>query len=218
MSAVLKKEEEVVVAQKEVNVAKELKKLSVDVKLNPKTELVDDKLVVTFDENAYLANAEANGVSELEIKRVQKFHSEFLKNVVKATGEELISGYAKHKSATGFTMDMETTLGKVSLFGDKHTTHSVIYIEPDVTRLAVVDAWLQVQVYFKTTGDRTGKRNLSAGGDSVSLSIETAGITMVGENVIEFAGTLLPNIVNLYAIPDTDYTLPVDGVAADLKA
>lgn len=95
---------------------------------------------------------------------------------------------------------------------------SVIYIEPDVTRLAVVDAWLQVQVFFKTTGDRTGKRNLSAGGDSVSLSIETAGITMVGENVIEFAGTLLPNIVNLYAIPDTDYTLPTDGVAADLKA
>lgn len=95
---------------------------------------------------------------------------------------------------------------------------SVIYIEPDVTRLAVVDAWLQVQVFFKTTGDRTGKRNLSAGGDSVSLSIETAGITMVGENVMEFAGTLLPNITNLYAIPDTDYTLPTDGVAADLKA
>ena len=121
--------EEVVVAQKEVNVAKELKKLSVDVKLNPKTELVGDKLVVTFDEDTYLANAEANGVSELEIKRVQKFHSEFLKGVVKATGEELISGYAKHKAATGFTMDMETTLGKVSLFGDKHTTHSVKGVE-----------------------------------------------------------------------------------------
>lgn len=127
MSAELK--EEVVIAQKEVNVAKELKKLSVDVKLNPKTELVDDKLVVTFDEDTYLANAEANGVSELEIKRVQKFHSEFLKGVVKATGEELISGYPKHKTATGFTMDMETTLGKVSLFGDKHTTHSVKGVE-----------------------------------------------------------------------------------------
>ena len=127
MSAELK--EEVVIAQKEVNVAKELKKLSVDVKLNPKTELVDDKLVVTFDEDTYLANAEANGVSELEIKRVQKFHSEFLKGVVKATGEELISGYSKHKAATGFTMDMETTLGKVSLFGDKHTTHSVKGVE-----------------------------------------------------------------------------------------
>lgn len=95
---------------------------------------------------------------------------------------------------------------------------SVMYIEPDVTRLSVVDAWFQVQVYFKTTGDRTGKRNLSAGGDSVSLSIETAGITMVGENVIEFAQTLLPSINNLYAIPDTDYTLPIDGIAPELKA
>lgn len=95
---------------------------------------------------------------------------------------------------------------------------SVIYIEPDVTRLTVVDAWLQVQVYFKSTGDRTGKRNMSAGGDSVTLSIETAGITMSTDNVLEFAGTLLPNITNLYAIPDTDFTLPVDGVAADLKS
>ena len=39
MSAVLK-EEEVVETQKEINVAKELKKLVVDVKLKPKTVLV----------------------------------------------------------------------------------------------------------------------------------------------------------------------------------
>lgn len=94
---------------------------------------------------------------------------------------------------------------------------SVIYIEPDVTRLTVVDAWFQTQVYFKTTGDRTGKRNMSAGGDSVTLSIETAGITMSTENILEFAQTLLPNITNLYAIPDTDYTMPVNDIAADLK-
>lgn len=95
---------------------------------------------------------------------------------------------------------------------------SVIYIEPDVTRLSVVDAWFQTQVYFKTTGDRTGKRNMSAGGDSVTLSIETAGITMSTENILEFAQTLLPSITNLYAIPDTDYALPVNDIAADLKA
>lgn len=136
MSAVLK-EEEVVSTQKEVNVAKELKKLVVEVKLSPKTELVDDKLVVSFDENTYLANAEANGVSELEIKRVQKFHSEFLKSVVKTTGEELLGGYAKHKAANGFTMDMETTLGKVSLFGDKHTTHTVKGVEYAGTGMSI---------------------------------------------------------------------------------
>ena len=129
MSAELKEEVVEATSQKEVNVARELKKLSVNVELKPTTTLVDDKLVVSFDENAYLENAAANGVSELEIKRVQKFHSEFLKGVVKSTGEELIAGYAKHKNATGFTMDMETTLGKVSLFGDKHTTHSVKGVE-----------------------------------------------------------------------------------------
>ena len=128
MSAVLK-EEEVVVPTKEVNVSKELKKLVVSIDVKPTTELVDDKLVVSFDENTYLENAEANGVSELEIKRVQKFHSEFLKGVVKATGEELLSGYKNHKDATGFTADLKTTLGKVSLFGDKHTTHSVKGVE-----------------------------------------------------------------------------------------
>ncbi len=129
MSAVLKEEEEIVTSQKEVNVAKELKKLVVEVKLNPKTELVNDKLVVSYDEDTYLANAESNGVSELEIKRVQKFHSEFIKGVVKSTGEELLKGYKDHKDASGFTMDLETTLGKVSLFGDKHTTHSVKGVE-----------------------------------------------------------------------------------------
>ena len=106
-----------------------LKDFKVTIEVKPTTTLVDDKLVVTYDENTYLENATANGLTENQIKKVQKFHSEFIKGVVKSTGNELVEGYAAHKNATGFEMDLDTTLGKVSLFGDKHTTHSVKGVE-----------------------------------------------------------------------------------------
>lgn len=113
--------EEVEVIAKE-NLAKNLK---VEINAVGTTTLDGEKLVITYPENVYLENAEANGVSENEIKRVQKFHSEFIKGIVKDTKDQLVNGYEKHKDATGFTMDLETTLGKVSLFGDKHVTHTV---------------------------------------------------------------------------------------------
>lgn len=131
MSAV--KEEVVPAVVKEVP----LKDFKVNIDVKPTTKLEGDKLVVSFDENSYLENVVANGLTENQIKKVQKFHSEFIKGVVKATGEELLKGYQEHKDATGFDMNLETTLGKVTLFGDKHTTHTVKGVEYNGTGMSI---------------------------------------------------------------------------------
>ena len=92
-----------------------------------------------------------------------------------------------------------------------------MFIEPDPTRLEVVDAWLGVQFWFKNTGDRTAKKNLSSGGDTLSLNIETAGIYLGTGKVFEFARELLPKISNIRAIPDTDMALPNSEIEPEIQ-
>lgn len=94
---------------------------------------------------------------------------------------------------------------------------SIIFIEPDVTRLGVVDAWLAVQFFFKGSGDRTAKKNLSNGGETVTLNIETAGIYMSTDRVFELAEKILPKIANIRAVPDVDLAIPVDNLEAELQ-
>ena len=94
---------------------------------------------------------------------------------------------------------------------------TVIFIEPDPTRLEVVDCWLGVQFWFKNTGDRTAKKNLSSGGDTVSLNLETAGIYLGTGKVFEFARELLPKISNIRAIPDSDLELPNNEIEPEIQ-
>ena len=96
-------------------------------------------------------------------------------------------------------------------------TGTVIFIEPDVTRLDVVDCWLALQFWFTTTGDRTAKRNLSSGGDTVTLNLETAGIYIGTGKVFELARTILPKISNIRAVPDTDLELPNDEIEPEVS-
>jgi threonine dehydrogenase-like Zn-dependent dehydrogenase len=95
---------------------------------------------------------------------------------------------------------------------------TVAFIEPDPTRLEVVDAWLGVQFWFKNTGDRTAKKNMANGGDTTSLNIETSGIYLGTGKVFEFCRQLLPNISNIRAIPDVDMELPNDVIEPEVEA
>lgn len=162
-------------------------------------------------QSAHKATKKARTVLNFEIP--EKMH----KAVSKFLGLCLIYGQGDYITGKPLASNFITSLDDI---GGGWTpdmySGSVMFIEPDPTRLEVVDAWLSVQFYFKGTGDRTAKKNLSAGGETVTLNIETAGITMSTDKVFEFARTLLPNIANIRALPDTDMSLPVDAVSADI--
>lgn len=110
-----------------IEVTKEVKvkdfKPTVEVKAT--TELKNDLLVVSFPEDAYTKNLEANGLSLNETQKVMKFHTEFMKAAIKEVGAELIAGYKDHKDAKGFDCVLDTTLSKIEMYGDKNTTSVV---------------------------------------------------------------------------------------------
>lgn len=94
-------------------------------------------------------------------------------------------------------------------------TGTILFIEPDVSRKTVVDAWFSTQIYFKGNGERTGKRQLSAGGEGLTMSLTLASVTLSTEKVMELAENILPTLKTISAM-DSDILLPSDGISPDL--
>lgn len=110
----------------------------------------------------------------------------------------------------------------ISQIGGMYTpdfyTGSMIFIEPDITHKQVVDAWLCVNMFPKSNGDRTGKRDIRSAGEIPEYSIEFASITMNNEAVLRLADSILPALTVLNKIPDLDLYLPVNTINAGLTA
>jgi len=108
----------------------------------------------------------------------------------------------------------------INIYTPDFYTGSTIFIEPDISQHNVVDAWLCVNMFFKGTGDRTGKRDISSGGEMLDLSIEMAAITLNNHSVLNMAQGILDslNAGVLAGIPDdvTDYQLPIDSIQANV--
>ena len=105
--------------------------------------------------------------------------------------------------------------------GDMYTadfyTGTVLFIEPDITHKYVVDAWLTTNMFFKSNGDRTGKRDINSAGAGIDLSIESSGITLNNKAVTVLAETILGKITTLGEIPDESMVVPQVDVDATLK-
>lgn len=71
---------------------------------------------------------------------------------------------------------------------------TMLFIEPDPTHLRVSKAWLTTNMYPKTSGPIEGKRDRTASGELLEISIEWTGVTQVGHGVMEFAKTVLDAI------------------------
>lgn len=108
-----------------------------EVELKATTTLEGDKLIVKFDDKAYLEQAEANGLNADDFKKVTKYHSEFMKKVAGVVSNELIAGYDKHKDATGFEAIVTTSIADVEIYGDKEVTHTVKGVEYHGTAITV---------------------------------------------------------------------------------
>jgi hypothetical protein len=122
-------------------------------------------------------------------------------------------------------MDPDTKVANVGTLGansptdmlpDQYTA-TMIFIEPDPTHRKVVKSWLSTNMFPKLTGDISGKRDLTAAFELLSLSIEFTAISQfnLGGNIL--AQNLLDNINIANANP---YLRPAfaQGPTADVVA
>lgn len=97
-------------------------------------------------------------------------------------------------------------------------TGTVIYIEPDITQKVVIDAWLCTNMFWKSNGDRTGKRDIKSAGEAPELSIESSCITMNNEAVLTLADRILSSLTSLSKLPDIGIVVPSAEIDASIAA
>src|SRR5690606_36297030 len=68
---------------------------------------------------------------------------------------------------------------------------TVLFFEPDPTHTRVVNAWLTTNMQPKSDGPNEGRKDLTAPGDLLTLSIEFTGVTQSNYGVRLFAQRLL---------------------------
>lgn len=96
-------------------------------------------------------------------------------------------------------------------------TATCLFIEPDPLHKKVNKAWLTTNMFPKGTGVITAKRDLTAGQEILTLDIEFAGISQVGDGVNAFAQQILDSINITNADPFSKPAF-VDNISADVEA
>lgn len=94
---------------------------------------------------------------------------------------------------------------------------TMAFIEPDPTHTKVVKSWLCTNMFPQGTGEVTGRRELAAAGEPVTIDITFSAITQFGAGVDAFAQTLLDSINIIGANPANRPAL-VQAVQADVAA
>lgn len=93
---------------------------------------------------------------------------------------------------------------------------TMLFYEPDPTHTKVAKAWLTTNMYPLSTGDITGKRDLTSAGELSELSITFSGVTQTGLGVVAFAQTLLDRINIANANPNLRNAF-MDDITADVS-
>lgn len=99
----------------------------------------------------------------------------------------------------------------------EYWSSTILWIEPDILKQTVQDAWYTVQFYPKNTGQRTGSKKKESAGEGVTLSINFAGITFSTQKVFDLAEKILPTINGIKLLTDNDLLLANDGIDPDAK-
>ena len=73
-------------------------------------------------------------------------------------------------------------------------TFTVLFIEPDPTFTKPEKAWLCANMAPKDAGDKIGKKDVTAGGEQLELTIEFTALTQVGFGVMNFAATIMSSL------------------------
>ncbi len=93
---------------------------------------------------------------------------------------------------------------------------TMLFFEPDPTHTKIAKAWLTTNMYPKSTGEITGKRDLTAGGELSELTVEFTGVSQTGLGVMAFAQSLLTAINIKNANPFARNAF-IDKISADVS-
>lgn len=85
---------------------------------------------------------------------------------------------------------------------DQYTT-TILFVEPDFAHRNVVEAWLCTNVFPKSDGEVTGRRDLQAAGEMKVYSIELSSITVSNAEVRAFGQDMLNKLSVLKTDPNT---------------
>lgn len=126
---------------------------------------------------------------------------------------------------TGLLMDpntkvptvMASTGSKPSDLLPDYTGATILYFEPDPTHTKIVSAWLSTNRHPKTAGEVTGRRDLTAAGESVDYSVEFTALTQVGAGVNAFAQSILDSM-NLTGVNPNMKQAFVQKLSEDVSA
>ncbi len=96
-------------------------------------------------------------------------------------------------------------------------TATVLFIEPDAAHNRVNRAWLSTNMMPHGNGEETGRRDLTAAGELLTLSIEFTALTQTGVGVRSLAQSLLDNMNRSNANP---YLRPafINNIDSDVAA
>lgn len=180
-------------------------------------------LTLEFDEHAI----HGGGEFQEEIVDSKRARSSVSKTYKEKAGKAFIKFFDMVMRYGGMDPDAKKPLvtryfNSINDFGGIYTpdfsSGATLYIEPDITQMSVIDAWLVVNQIPKSNGERTGSRDLRSAREAPEISIEFTGITMNNEAVLDMAGGILKDMQILKTIPDTGLILPYSEQHPTLKA
>lgn len=94
---------------------------------------------------------------------------------------------------------------------------TVLFVEPDPTGKFPVNAWLTTNFWPRSSGEITGKRDLTSPSESRTIDIQFAGLTQQGAGVMTFAKKILDSISLANASPWNNPAF-VQEIHADVQA
>lgn len=126
-------------------------------------------------------------------------------------------------------MDPDTSTALVSQFIDSPDQYNGIYlpnfksctmmfIEPDLMRKQVVNAWFCTNMQPKTTGEITGKADIRSAAEAPELSIGFTSITLNNQATKELAQSLLDKMQVFKLLPDIDILPSDDTIHPNIAA
>lgn len=145
---------------------------------------------------------------EIAGKAINKFFETY---IYMAFGDE----YTKRPNIATYLSSIDEIGG---LYGPEMYSGVMLFIEPDVTRMQVLESWLVVNFWPKGAGEIVGRMDKKVGGEIVDVSIEFAGITLRTEAVKRLADLILAQLTVLKKMPDLDLLLPISGTHPDIMA
>jgi len=122
----------------------------------------------------------------------------------------LMDPQSKYPAITSVVSDLEDWLPDMQAF-------TVLFYETDVTHTKVVEAWLSTNMMPKSNGPNEGRKDLTAAGEGLPLSIEFTAVTQSNYGVRLLAQQLVDEM-NLSGLNPNHIPAFVDRVSVDVKA